>query len=111
MLQYRWNIEPLFEVDPEAFRPAPKVWSAVVRLQPHMTLPHVAQDEKVFADVVTRAFGQRRKTLRNTLRELLSPDDFDRVGIDPGARGETLNVADFVRVANVVAARASVSAG
>ena len=111
MLQYRWNIEPLFEVDPEAFRPAPKVWSAVVRLQPHATLPHLAQNEKVFADVVTRAFGQRRKTLRNTLKELLSTDDLDRLGIDPGARGETLGVADFVRVANLVAARATVSAG
>jgi 16S rRNA (adenine1518-N6/adenine1519-N6)-dimethyltransferase len=111
MLQYRWNIEPLFEVDPAAFRPAPKVWSAVVRLLPHATLPHVAQDEKIFADVVTRAFGQRRKTLRNTLRELLSPIDFESLGIDPGVRGETLGVADFVRLANLVAGRTSACAG
>ncbi|MEO8003383.1 MAG: 16S rRNA (adenine(1518)-N(6)/adenine(1519)-N(6))-dimethyltransferase RsmA [Betaproteobacteria bacterium] len=111
MLQYRWNIEPLFEVDPAAFRPAPKVWSAVVRLLPHAALPHVAKDEKTFADVVTRAFGQRRKTLRNTLREILSPADFEGLGIDPGARGETLGVADFVRMANLVADRTSACAG
>jgi len=111
MLQYRWDIEPLFEVDPAAFRPAPKVWSAVVRLLPHLTLPHVALDEKIFAGVVARAFGQRRKTLRNTLRELLSPMDFESLGIDPGARGETLGVADFVRLANLVAARTRACAG
>ena len=111
MLQYRWDIEPLFEVDPAAFRPAPKVWSAVVRLLPHASLPHVAQDEKIFADVVTRAFGQRRKTLRNTLREILSPTDIESLGIDPGARGETLGVADFVRIANLVASRPSACAG
>ncbi len=111
MLQYRWNIEPLFEVDPAAFRPAPKVWSAVVRMLPHVALPHVAQDEKIFADVVTRAFGQRRKTLRNTLRDLVSPTEFESLGIDPGARGETLGIAEFVRLANVVAGRISACAG
>ncbi len=105
MLQYRWNIDSLFDVDPAAFRPAPKVWSSVVRLLPHRVLPHQANDEKVLADVVTRAFGQRRKTLRNTLRDVLSMADFGRLGIEPAARGETLAVADFVRIANLVAAR------
>jgi len=103
MLQYRWSIDSLFDVPPTAFRPAPKVWSSVVRMIPHRILPHVANDEDLFADVVTRAFGQRRKTLRNTLREKLSPLDFERLAIDPNARGETLSVADFVRIANLVA--------
>ena len=102
-LQYRWSIDSLFDVPPSAFRPAPKVWSSVVRMIPHRILPHVANDEDLFADVVMRAFGQRRKTLRNTLREKLSPLDFERLAIDPNARGETLSVADFVRIANLVA--------
>ena len=106
MLQYRWNIDPLFDVPSSAFRPAPKVWSSVVRMVPHVVLPHVATDETVFADVVKRAFGQRRKTLRNTLREQLDASDFDRLDLDPTARGETLSVADFVRIANLIATEA-----
>jgi 16S rRNA (adenine1518-N6/adenine1519-N6)-dimethyltransferase len=103
MLQYRWSIDSLFDVPPSAFRPAPKVWSSVVRMIPHRVLPHVAEDERSFADVVMRAFGQRRKTLRNTLREKLTASDFEQLGIDPVARGETLGVADFVRIANFIA--------
>jgi 16S rRNA (adenine1518-N6/adenine1519-N6)-dimethyltransferase len=103
MLQYRWSIESLFDVPPSAFRPVPKVWSSVVRMIPHRVLPHAASDEKLFAEVVMRAFGQRRKTLRNTLREMLVSSDFEQLGIDPVARGETLGVADFVRIANFVA--------
>ncbi len=102
MLQYRWSIDSLFDVPPSAFRPAPKVWSSVVRMIPHRVLPHVADDERLFADVVMRAFGQRRKTLRNTLREKLTASDFEQLGIDPVARGETLGVADFVRIANLI---------
>lgn len=104
MLQYRWSIEALFDVPPSAFRPEPKVWSSIVRMIPHRVLPHVANDERLFADVVMSAFGQRRKTLRNTLREKLTLADFERIGIDPGARGETLGVADFVRITNLIAA-------
>jgi 16S rRNA (adenine1518-N6/adenine1519-N6)-dimethyltransferase len=103
MLQYRWYIESLFDVAPSAFRPAPKVWSSIVRMIPHKVLPHAASDEKLFAEVVMRAFGQRRKTLRNALREMLAPTDFWQLGIDPAARGETLGVADFVRIANLIA--------
>ena len=103
MLQYRWSVDSLFDVQPSAFRPAPKVWSSVVRMIPHGKLPHVANDGDLFADVVMRAFGQRRKTLRNTLREKLSPEDFERLGIDPNARGETLGVEEFVRIANLIA--------
>jgi 16S rRNA (adenine1518-N6/adenine1519-N6)-dimethyltransferase len=106
MLQYRWSIESLFDVPPTAFRPVPKVWSSVVRMIPHRVLPNAADDEKLLAEVVMRAFGQRRKTLRNTFREMLLSSDFEQLGIDPVARGETLSVADFVRIANfMVAAR------
>jgi 16S rRNA (adenine1518-N6/adenine1519-N6)-dimethyltransferase len=107
MLQYRWRIDSLFDVPPSAFRPAPKVWSSVVRMIPYKVLPHAADDEDLFAEVVMSAFGQRRKTLRNTLREKLTTADFERLGINPVARGETLGVADFVRIANLIAGSAN----
>ncbi len=102
MLQYRWSMDSLFDVPPSAFRPAPKVWSSFVRMIPHRVLPHVANDENLFAEVVMRAFGQRRKTLRNTLREKLTASGFEQLGIDSIARGETLAVSDFVRIANLI---------
>ena len=111
MLQYRWSVESLFDVDPGSFRPAPKVWSSVVRLLPHRELPHPAADEKTFAEIVALAFGQRRKTLRNTLRDKLSAPELEAVGIDPGARGETLGVADFVKIANKAAAGSAPAPG
>lgn len=104
MLQYRWDIESLFDVAPSAFRPAPKVWSSIVRMIPHRVLPHAANDENLFAELVKRAFGQRRKTLRNTLREMLGSSDLEQLGVDPMARGETLGVADYVRIANFMSA-------
>ncbi|KZC42499.1 MULTISPECIES: 16S rRNA (adenine(1518)-N(6)/adenine(1519)-N(6))-dimethyltransferase RsmA [Rhodanobacter] len=101
MLQLACRVEPLFEVPPEAFRPPPKVESAVVRLQP---LPpderHDAVPEHVHA-VVKAAFGQRRKTLANALRQLLDADAIRRAEVDPKARAETLAPADFVRLAKV----------
>jgi 16S rRNA (adenine1518-N6/adenine1519-N6)-dimethyltransferase len=105
MLQFRWQMEALFAVPPTAFRPAPEVWSSVVRMIPHEAPPHPARDEKLFAEVVTRAFGQRRKTLRNALRQLLNEAEIERLGIDPGARGETLGIPDFARLANYLAER------
>ena len=105
MLQYRWAVEALFDVPPTAFYPQPKVWSSVVRMIPYPSLPHRASDESLFADVVMRAFGQRRKTLRNALRELLDAGELEQLGIEPGVRGETLGVPEFVRIANYLALR------
>jgi 16S rRNA (adenine1518-N6/adenine1519-N6)-dimethyltransferase len=104
-LQYRFAIEKLFEVPPESFRPAPKVQSAVVRMSPHHPLPYPARDEALMADLVRRAFTQRRKTLRNALAPYLSAAELGDLGIDPGARPETLDVAAWVRAADFVAAR------
>jgi 16S rRNA (adenine1518-N6/adenine1519-N6)-dimethyltransferase len=100
MLQARFRVEKLFVVPPGAFRPPPKVDSAIVRLTP---LPPEAvpyRDARVFAEVVARAFGQRRKTLRNTLKGLVDAALFEELGIDPIRRGETLSVAEFARLAN-----------
>ncbi len=100
MLQYKLNMEYLFTVPPEAFEPSPKVESAFVRCVPHATLPFVAQDETLFAKVVLAAFGQRRKTLRNTLKGLLDDAGFAALNIDSQLRAENLSVAQFVAIAN-----------
>ncbi|MDO9205008.1 16S rRNA (adenine(1518)-N(6)/adenine(1519)-N(6))-dimethyltransferase RsmA [Methylotenera sp.] len=100
MLQYRLKMDYLITVPPEAFVPAPKVESAFVRCVPHANLPFVANDETMFAKVVLAAFGQRRKTLRNTLKGLLEDDGFTALNINSQLRAENLSVADFVAIAN-----------
>ncbi len=100
MLQYRLQMDYLITVPPEAFEPAPKVESAFVRCVPHATLPFEAKDEALFAKVVLAAFGQRRKTLRNTLKGLLDDNGFTALNINSQLRAENLTVANFVSIAN-----------
>jgi 16S rRNA (adenine1518-N6/adenine1519-N6)-dimethyltransferase len=103
MLQYKLKMDYLITVPPEAFDPAPKVESAFVRCVPHEVLPHQAKDEALFAKVVTAAFGQRRKTLRNTLKGYLDDAGFTQLNIDSQLRAENLSVAQFVSIANFLA--------
>jgi 16S rRNA (adenine1518-N6/adenine1519-N6)-dimethyltransferase len=103
MLQARFAVTKLFIVPPGAFQPPPKVDSAIVRLVPLATEAVPYKNHKVFADVVARAFGQRRKTLRNTLKGVADETSFTATGIDPGRRGETLSVAEFAALANYLA--------
>ena len=103
MLQYKLKLEYLITVPPEAFDPAPKVESAFVRCIPYAALPHPAKDEDLFAKVVTAAFGQRRKTLRNTLKGYLDDAGFTQLNIDSQLRAENLSVAQFVSIANFLA--------
>ncbi|MEC5399279.1 16S rRNA (adenine(1518)-N(6)/adenine(1519)-N(6))-dimethyltransferase RsmA [Uliginosibacterium sp. H1] len=105
MLQYRFNMARLFDVPPGAFNPAPKVTSAIVWMQPRPLAELRCRDAVLLSRIVTAAFGQRRKTLRNTLREWLGDADFAALGIDPGARGEVLGVDDYVRIANHLSMR------
>lgn len=100
MLQYRLQMEYLVTVPPEAFDPAPKVESAFVRCVPYATLPCPAKDEALFAKVVSAAFGQRRKTLRNTLKGLLDDAGFTALNIDSQRRAENLGVTEFVAISN-----------
>jgi 16S rRNA (adenine1518-N6/adenine1519-N6)-dimethyltransferase len=100
MLQYRFRMEKLLDVPPESFRPAPKVDSAIVRMLPLPISEIAVRNEKLFAAIVRMAFGQRRKTLRNTLRGYLHEADFERLVINPQLRAENLAVADFIKVAN-----------
>lgn len=104
MLQCRFAVERLFVVPPGAFRPPPKVDSAVARLTPLRERAPCIDDFALFSRIVMAAFSQRRKTLRNALSGLASLGQIEAARIDPGARGETLTVEDFVRLAAVVAA-------
>ena len=99
MAQFRCEVEQLFEVSPEAFYPPPKVRSALVRLTPHPEPQFPNVDPTSLARVVSQAFSQRRKTLRNNFKGTMEDSDFGRLAIDPRARAETLSIADFVEIA------------
>ena len=101
MMQTWCQIESLFEIGPGAFRPAPKVDSAIVRLIPHVTPPYAIQDPAHFARLVTSAFAQRRKTLRNSLGKLMDAGQISAAGIDPSLRAERLSLGDFVELSNL----------
>jgi 16S rRNA (adenine1518-N6/adenine1519-N6)-dimethyltransferase len=103
MLQARCRVTPLFKVPPGCFRPPPKVDSAVVRLEPRDPAELGLARPERFAQVVRAAFSQRRKTLRNALSTVCTPEQIEAVGIDPGARAETVSVADYVNLANSLA--------
>jgi len=109
MLQADFLVSRLFVVPPGAFQPAPKIDSAIARLVPLGAAKPRISDAALFSRVVAAAFGQRRKTMRNALSALCDAATLSAAGIDPGARGETLSVTDFVRLANTLAARASAS--
>lgn len=104
MLQFRYAMDKLMDVPPESFDPAPKVNSAIVRMLPHPpeTLPDV--DMKRFAEVVTAAFSQRRKMLRNTLGAYREKIDFDALGFDLSRRAEDVPVDEYVAVAQALTA-------
>ncbi|HXL75410.1 MAG TPA: 16S rRNA (adenine(1518)-N(6)/adenine(1519)-N(6))-dimethyltransferase RsmA [Burkholderiales bacterium] len=87
-LQARFRMNKLFKVSKGAFRPPPKVESAVVRLEPLSRILEI--DEQL----LRRAFSARRKTLRNALPEI----DFAALGIDSGLRPENLSAEDYARL-------------
>ncbi|WP_273395219.1 16S rRNA (adenine(1518)-N(6)/adenine(1519)-N(6))-dimethyltransferase RsmA [Actinobacillus porcinus] len=100
MTQYFCQVMPVLEVPPTAFKPAPKVDSAVVRLIPHKELPYPVKDLYWLNRVTSQAFNQRRKTLRNALSTLFSAENLTALEIDLNARAENLTIADYVRLAN-----------
>jgi len=105
MLQYFCRVEKLFEVPPHAFNPPPKVDSAIVRLIPYNSksnpYDHTLEDEKSLEFICQQAFAQRRKTLRNNLKKILSAEQIESLEIDPGARAETLTINQFIQLANL----------
>ncbi len=99
MAQYHCQTFYLFEVEPEAFNPPPKVDSAVIRLIPHPKDKLTANAEALSL-VVREAFNQRRKTLANSLKRLMSQAQLNELGINPQCRAQELSVADFVRISD-----------
>jgi 16S rRNA (adenine1518-N6/adenine1519-N6)-dimethyltransferase len=99
MLAARCRVQRLLDVGPGAFHPPPRVHSALVRLVPHAEPPFAVGDAARFAAVVAAAFGQRRKTLRNSLAAVVDAAGFEACGIDAGRRAETLSPAEFARLA------------
>ena len=102
MAQYYCQVDPLFGVPPACFSPRPKVDSAIVRLAPFHTLPFVAKNKEHFSHLVNRAFQQRRKTLGNTLKQMLSKKEIDALPIDTSLRPENLSVEDYVNLSNTM---------
>lgn len=102
MVQYHCDVELLFHVSREAFFPKPQVSSSIVCLVPYRDNPHPAKNYHHFAAIVKQAFGQRRKTLRNSLKDFISDDVWVRVPIHSDSRPEKLRVGDFVSISNAV---------
>jgi len=102
MVQYFCQVRCLFYVPASSFTPAPKVESAIVRLQPHEQKPYLAKQEKLFSTLVTTAFNHRRKTLRNALREMVDEQQLIDAGVNPDARPETIGLEQFVSIANML---------
>ncbi|MGL4269541.1 MAG: 16S rRNA (adenine(1518)-N(6)/adenine(1519)-N(6))-dimethyltransferase RsmA [Plesiomonas sp.] len=100
MAQYYCQVIPVLEVPPHAFKPAPKVDSAVVRLVPHAQKPFPVKNLRWLSRVTTDAFNQRRKTLRNGLSHLFSVEQLEALGIDPTLRAENITVEQYCRLAN-----------
>ncbi len=103
MVQYHCQVQALIAVPPHAFQPAPKVDSAVVRLVPYEQPPFAATNITLLRQLVSACFQQRRKTLRNTLKNLVDPEQLKQLKTDLSVRPETLSVADFVHLSNLLA--------
>jgi len=102
MCQLYCEVTQLFNVPPEAFTPTPKVQSSFVRLVPHDKPPVMIRDMPAFERLVSQAFSMRRKTLRNSLKSLLDAALIEAAGIDPGLRPDTVGLAQFAALANLL---------
>ena len=103
MLGCHLNIESLFDVDRSAFDPPPEVMSAVVRLDPLPTGTYDIKDDAVLAKIVASAFMQRRKTIRNSLKDHADIADFEAAGIDSGLRPEQISISKYIALSNHLA--------
>ncbi len=102
MVQYYCAVEDLFDVPPTSFDPAPKVDSAIVRLTPYAQLPYVATHIKTLETLVNVAFQQRRKTLRNSLKQLLTGEQMENLTLDLSLRPEEISLREYVAMSNVL---------
>jgi 16S rRNA (adenine1518-N6/adenine1519-N6)-dimethyltransferase len=108
MAQHQCHVEHLFDVPPHAFKPPPKVQSAIVRLTPWLQSPWPPCSAPLLRALVKAAFAQRRKTLRNNLKAIIDSTQLEALGIDPGARAETLELTQFIEITNAIHAQNTV---
>lgn len=102
MIQLHCDVDALFDVDPECFHPQPKVMSSIVRLTPHRQQKYHINNKPFFESLVKAAFGQRRKTIRNTLKEFCQDDILEAAGISPSQRAENIDIDQFVTLSNLL---------
>lgn len=102
MVQYYCRVENLFPVPPQCFQPAPKVDSAIVRLVPYKEVPYPARDLKLLEKLVNTAFQQRRKTLRNSLKQMIPAEILELLPVDTSKRPENLTLKEFVDLSNAL---------
>ncbi len=105
MMQYHFDVALGFHLPPGAFHPPPKVDSSFIELHPRQSISLVCDDIELMSSVVNEAFQQRRKTLRNTLKNRLKDEDFEQLAIDPSQRPDALSVDDYVRISNYLSAQ------
>lgn len=103
MVQWQCAANALFEVPATAFSPQPKVESAIVQLTPRAEDTLDRSLSKPLLQVVTAAFSQRRKTLRNSLSTLVNEEQLQQLGIDPKVRAEVVSISDYLNIAKCVA--------
>ena len=103
-MQAWYDIDYLFTVHENVFNPPPKVKSAVIKMRRNATT-NLGCDEKLFVTIVKQAFNQRRKTMRNSLRTLLSPEIIENEVFSK--RPEQLSVKEFIDLTNLIASSAS----
>ena len=101
MMQYFCRCDYLFDVPPGCFSPPPKVDSSIIRLIPHSEPPVQVDDLEVLESIVKAAFNQRRKTIGNSLKKLLTRDQIESLDINPTARAENLSLAEFAKLSNL----------
>jgi 16S rRNA (adenine1518-N6/adenine1519-N6)-dimethyltransferase len=102
MTQYQCQVIPVMEIGPEAFKPAPKVDSAIVRLIPHAHIDNPVKDIAALNKVCLTAFNQRRKTIRNSFKKIISEVQLLKLAIDPNLRPENLSLNEYIKLANYI---------
>lgn len=106
IVQYFFQVLPVIDVSPESFKPAPKVQSAVVKLIPHVEIKEPVKDVATFEKVTNLAFGQRRKTIRNSLSTIINTEqqwqELEEFGIKTNLRAEQITLSQFIKLTNYI---------
>lgn len=105
MAQYYCYIQIVLDVPPESFNPAPKVDSSIVYFKPHIQPTISVQDPRLLQKVTTEAFNQRRKTITNSLKNLITTSEIQSLNIDPSLRAESLTLVQYVQITNFLQAK------